>query len=74
MKRQIEEPGADTPISTYICTIDVPDIDKYLDRIQKHGGKVTMEKSSIPGIGWLAYCLDTEKNIFGIMQPDMNAR
>lgn len=74
MRRQGGEPGVDTPISTYICTIDVPDIDEYLKQIQKHGGKVTMEKRSIPGIDWLAYCLDTEKNIFGIMQPDMSAR
>ncbi|WP_235271981.1 VOC family protein [Methanosarcina mazei] len=74
MIRQGGEPGAETAISSYICTIDIPDIDKYLNQVQKHGGKVTMEKRSIPGVGWLAYCLDTEKNIFGIMQPDVNAR
>lgn len=74
MRRQGGEPGIDIPISTFICIIDVPDIDEYLKQIQKHGGKVTREKRSIPGIGWLAYCLDTEKNIFGIMQPDMSAR
>jgi predicted enzyme related to lactoylglutathione lyase len=74
MRRQVGELGVDNPIIAYICTIDVPDIDKYLIQIQKHGGKVTMEKRSIPGVGWLAYCLDTEKNIFGIMQSDMSAR
>lgn len=74
MKRQGKEPGADTPISTYICTIDVPDIDEYLSKIQKQGGKVTMEKSPISGVGWYAYCLDTEKNIFGIMQQDTSIR
>ena len=74
MIRQGGEPGAETAISSYICTIDIPDIDKYLNQVQKHGGKVTMEKRSIPGVGWLAYCLDTEKNIFEIMQPDVNAR
>ena len=74
MKRQGGEPGAGTPISTYICTIDVPNIDEYLNKIQEHGGKVTMEKSPIRGVGWYAYCLDTEKNIFGITQPDRNAR
>jgi predicted enzyme related to lactoylglutathione lyase len=74
MKRQGGEPGADTPISTYICTIDVPDIDEYLSTIPKHGGKVTMEKRPIRGVGWYAYCLDTEKNIFGILQPDTSVR
>jgi predicted enzyme related to lactoylglutathione lyase len=72
IKRQGKEPGADTPISTYVCTIDVPDIDEYLNKVQKHGGKVTMEKSPIRGVGWYAYCLDTERNIFGVMQQDMN--
>ncbi|WP_394339714.1 VOC family protein [Methanosarcina flavescens] len=74
MKRQGGEPGADTPIGTYICTIDVPNIDEYLRRIQKSGGIVTMEKKPIRGVGWYAYCLDTEKNIFGVMQPDKEAR
>ncbi|AKB74559.1 Glyoxalase family protein [Methanosarcina lacustris Z-7289] len=74
MRRQVGEPGAATPISTYICTIDVPNVDEYLKKIKQQGGKVTMEKSHIPGIGWFAYCLDTEKNIFGIMQSDTNAR
>lgn len=74
MKRLGGEPKVDTPISTYVCTIDVPNIDDYLKKIQKNGGKVTMEKSPIPGVGWIAYCLDTEKNIFGVMQSDINAR
>jgi hypothetical protein len=28
----------------------------------------------IPGIGWLAYCKDTEGHIFGIMHPDPAAK
>lgn len=74
MKRLGGEPGAGTPISTYVCTIGVPNIEECLNKIKQHGGKVTMEKKAVPGVGWLAYCLDTEKNIFGIIQPDMNAR
>jgi len=31
-------------------------------------------KMPIPGVGWLAYAKDTEGNIFGIMQPDANAK
>lgn len=27
----------------------------------------------VPGVGWLAYCKDTEGNIFGMMQPDTKA-
>jgi len=74
MKRQGGAPRADTPISAYVCTIDVPNIDEYLHKIQKNGGKVTMEKKPIRGVGWFSYCLDTERNIFGVMQSDTSAR
>ncbi|MCC4770474.1 VOC family protein [Methanosarcina sp. DH2] len=74
MKRQGKEPGEETVIKSYVCTIDVPDIDEYLNKIKQHGGKVAMEKGPIPSIGWLAYCFDTEKNLFGTMQPDMSAK
>jgi predicted enzyme related to lactoylglutathione lyase len=74
MKRWGKTPGQETVISSYVCTMDVPDIDEYLKRIQQHGGKVAMEKNAVPGVGWLAYCFDTEKNMFGILQPDMSAK
>jgi predicted enzyme related to lactoylglutathione lyase len=28
---------------------------------------------AIPGVGWLAYCADSEGNTFGIMQADERA-
>jgi len=31
-------------------------------------------KRAIPGIGYLAYCVDTEGNTFGILQSDQNAK
>jgi predicted enzyme related to lactoylglutathione lyase len=38
------------------------------------GGKVVMPKMPIPGVGYLAYCQDTEENTFAIMQPDESAK
>jgi len=29
---------------------------------------------AVQGIGWWANCKDTEGNLFGMMQEDMNAR
>jgi hypothetical protein len=55
-------------------TIDVPDVDRYTKKIESEGGKVVVPKMSIPGVGWLAYCTDTEGNIFGIMAPDPGAK
>jgi uncharacterized protein len=33
-----------------------------------------MPKTAIPGVGYLAYCSDTEGNVFGLMQADKNAK
>jgi predicted enzyme related to lactoylglutathione lyase len=55
-------------------TIEVPNIDEYMTKIQKHGGTIVVPKMPIPGVGWLAYFNDTEGNIGGVMQSDPNAR
>jgi predicted enzyme related to lactoylglutathione lyase len=63
----------DPAVST-VNTIDIPSLDEFLPRIREHGGKVVMPKRAIPGIGYHAYCQDTECNIFGIMEEDSTAR
>jgi predicted enzyme related to lactoylglutathione lyase len=76
-----EGPGIDgglmkrmSPSATTINTVGVPSVDEYLARIEKSGGKAVMPRTAIPGIGWFAYCQDTEGNVFGIMQEDSSAR
>jgi hypothetical protein len=32
-----------------------------------------MPKSAVSGIGYIAYCTDTEGNVFGIMEFDSSA-
>ncbi len=51
----------------------MPDVDEYSDKIKKHGGDIIMPKMAVPKVGWMAYCKDTEGNIFGIMQMDPEA-
>jgi len=51
-------------------TIDVPDVDFYIKKIKENGGKIVVPKVSVPGVGWLAYFIDTEGNMTGIMQRD----
>jgi predicted enzyme related to lactoylglutathione lyase len=53
-----------------INSIDVPDCDDYVARITAAGGAVVLPKTAVPGVGWLAYCKDTEGNTFCIMQED----
>jgi predicted enzyme related to lactoylglutathione lyase len=71
--RRGPEPSDDTPVAAFPVTIDVPDLDATAVAVERAGGRVVMEKGAIPTIGWLAYCKDTEGNIFGLMQADPSA-
>ena len=31
-------------------------------------------KTQVPGVGWSAYFMDTEQNVFGVMQFDSSAK
>jgi hypothetical protein len=42
-------------------------------KIEAAGGTVAVPKVAVPGIGWLAYCTDTEGNTFEILQADPKA-
>ncbi len=70
--------GALTPrenmIKTTTNTIGVTSVDESLKKITKAGGKAVTPKTPIQGIGYFAYCLDTEGNLFGIMQADASAK
>lgn len=57
-----------------INTMNVPSVDKFTEKITAAGGKVLMPKRAVPGIGYMAYCTDTEGIVFGIMQNDSNAK
>lgn len=56
-----------------INIIDVPNIDEFIENIVKAGGKVVAPKMAVPGVGYAAYCEDTEGNQFGLMQDDPSA-
>lgn len=67
-------PSEPNPISAYVCSIDVDAIDDALNRVVAAGGEIVVPKRAFPGVGWSAYCKDTEGNIFGVSQNDPNAR
>ena len=67
-----KKPG---PIGANIVnTLDVPSVDDSMAKVTENGGKIIEQKMAVPGVGWLAYCQDTEGNAFGIMQMDKNAK
>jgi len=55
-------------------TIDVPSVDEYINKIVSKGGQRLLPKMPIPGVGYFASCMDTEGNIFGIIQMDKNVK
>ena len=55
-------------------TIAVESVDDSLKKIEEAGGTVVMSKQVIPGIGYSAYCKDTEGNLLRILQPDMSVK
>lgn len=74
-----DQPGIDGAIGKKgdmigaVNTIDVPSVDEFTEKIVANGGKIVMPKWTVPGVGYVAYCQDTEDNIFGIIQEDTSA-
>jgi len=66
-------PSADQPVNAFVCTIGVANLDESVKQVIKAGGRIVVPKMAINGIGWWANCIDTEGNIFGILQEDANA-
>jgi len=51
----------------------VDDIDVYTKKVVELGGKLAMPRTTVPGWGFLATCIDTEGNAFGLWQEDSSA-
>ncbi|MBI5648134.1 MAG: VOC family protein [Ignavibacteriae bacterium] len=61
-------------VNAFVCTMDVESLDASLETALQAGATLAVPKMPIFGVGWLAYCKDTEGNIFGMMQNDSNAK
>ena len=63
------DPAAEgQPVNAFVCTMNVDDIDAYIEKVKKAGGSIALDKMDVPGVGKLAYCKDPEQNIFGMLQ------
>jgi predicted enzyme related to lactoylglutathione lyase len=73
------EPGINGAImsketqKTTVNTVNVSSVDEYAKKIVEAGGKILTPKMPIPGVGYFSYCVDTEGNVFGIMENDPKA-
>jgi predicted enzyme related to lactoylglutathione lyase len=59
--------------NTTVNTIGVPDLEAFISKVEASGGSLVTPKMTVPGVGYMAYCRDTEGNTFGIMQEDPSA-
>ncbi len=64
-----EEP--DDQVFNYI---QVPNVDKFKEKIEKAGGTIESPKIAVPGVGYFYMFKDTEGNKLGIMEEDENAK
>lgn len=78
---EASEPGIDgglmprrDPNQPCVNTVGVANLDESLARVVSRGGEIAVPKMPVPGVGWLAYCKDTEGHIFGMMQSDPGAK
>jgi len=51
-----------------INTIGVTELDAYLGKVERAGGKVTSDKMDIPNVGTFAYCEDNDGLTFGVIE------
>lgn len=61
MRRQDDWPDV-------INTIDVEDLEATVAAAEANGGKRVTPRSVVPGVGYMSYVIDSEDNIFGLMQ------
>ena len=74
VKRMGSRPEKGAPVSAFVCTLQVDSYDAYAKKAMDAGATEALPKFAIPGMAWQGYFIDTEGNIFGIHQPDVNAK
>jgi predicted enzyme related to lactoylglutathione lyase len=74
LRRVGPAPEAGRGTNAFVCTVQVDDYDETRRRILDAGGREVQPKTALPGMAWQGYYLDPEGNVFGIHQPDPDAR
>ena len=59
--------------NAFVVTLGVRSVDEAVDKAVALGAKVAIPKFAVKEIGWTAYLIDTEMNIFAVFQQDGEA-
>lgn len=57
-----------SPFTSPNIVVDVESIDAALAAITAAGGEAVSERQAVGDMGFSAYCLDTEGNVFGLWE------
>jgi predicted enzyme related to lactoylglutathione lyase len=74
MRRKGAAPTEGQAVNAYVTTMQVENIDETIAKINAAGGTLALPKIALVGMAWQAYYKDLEGNIFGIHQPDKEAK
>ena len=74
LKRMGPPPVSGQAVNAYVCTVDVVKLDDFIKKCGTLSAAIVVPKMAVTGMGWLAYAMDTEGNIFGMMEMDPTAR
>lgn len=74
LPRKGSAPADGAAVNAYVVTVQVDDYDGTAKNILAAGGTEALPKFALAGMAWQGYYKDTEGNIFGIHQPDTNAK
>lgn len=74
MRRMGAAPTNGQAVNAYVCTMTIDNYDEIEAKILANSGTLAMPKMALIGMAWQGYYKDTEGNIFGIHQPDTNAK
>lgn len=61
MKRQ----SSQQTVTNYITVLS---IDEFSSKVEQSGGKIIMNKTEIPDMGYIVVFMDTENNMFGLYE------
>jgi predicted enzyme related to lactoylglutathione lyase len=63
----------DVPTNGFECTVAVADVEATRTSATAAGGRLLMDRSTIPGVGHLIFLADPSGNVVGAMQYDTAA-
>jgi predicted enzyme related to lactoylglutathione lyase len=71
LPRSGERPAIGASIVGMVNTVQVDDLDATLAKAMERGATMALDKMDIPGVGTVAYIIDTEANVVGVLQPEV---